>query len=375
VLSLWAGTDSENSAREALLSVRAIPLSLVLIVAALLFGCGLYIGTPAGPGGTLPNPVKTIAGSSVARGSADGVGTAASFSNPQGIVAVGTDLYITDTGNNAIRKLDTLTYTVTTFAAGFHSPHGIASDGTNLYVADTDDCTIRQVDLATGTVTVFAGASGSPGSANGAGGAARFFSPYGIVASGADLYVTDTLNHTLRRIVIAGAVVSTWAGVAGSFGSTNGIGALARFNSPCGITTDGTNLYVSDYLNHTIRQAVIATANVVTPAGQVGVSGSADGTGAAAAFNGPAGLATDGTNLYVADSYNCAIRKVTLGGAVVSTLAGMPGTPGSADGGLYTWDGVYPIPPALMSYPSGVALISGVLYVADSGNNLIRAIQ
>ena len=154
------------------LNTRAFFLGLVLLGLSFLGGCGLYVGVPAAPGGVLPNPVKTIAGSAIARGSSDGVGASASFSNPQGIVAVGAALYIIDTGNNSIRRLDTLTNAVTTFAVGFHSPHGITSDGTNLYVADTDDCTIRQVPLLHGAPVVFAGTSGVPGT---------FFSPYGVV--------------------------------------------------------------------------------------------------------------------------------------------------------------------------------------------------
>jgi hypothetical protein len=370
--------DDEIQVREAaVLKTRVFSLYALLLGSLLLLGgCGLYLGVPAGPGGALPNPVKTIAGSPAARGIADGVGTAASFSSPQGIVAVGTMLYVADTANNAIRRVDTVTNSVTTFATGFTGgPHGIACDGTNLYVADTDDHTVKQVALATGIVTVLAGTSGALGSANGVGAAARFFFPYDVVVVGGDLYVTDTFNHTIRRIVIASATVSTFAGGAGAPGSTDGIGAAARFKFPGGIASDGTNLYVSDYSNQTIRQVTIPGANATTLAGRLGITGSADGTGIAASFNCPAGLATDGTNLYIADSYNCTTRQLVLATTAVTTIAGLPGTPGSVDGGKYAWNGVYPIPPALMSYPGGVALISGVLYVADSGNNTIRAIQ
>ncbi|MGA2481204.1 MAG: hypothetical protein ABSG63_20875, partial [Spirochaetia bacterium] len=233
----------------------------------------------------------------------------------------------------------------------------------------------KQVVLSTAVVSVLAGLSGSPGSADGAGGASRFFSPYGIALDGANLYVTDTYNHTIRQIAIAGAVVSTFAGTAGVFGSIDNIGAAARFKFPYGIASNGTSLYVTDYGNQTIRQVIVATAGVTTVAGQLGSPGSADGTGVAASFNCPAGLATDGTNLYIADAYNCTARQMVLSSTAVTTIAGQPGTPGSVDGGLYNSTGVYPIPPALMSYPGGVATISSVLYVADSGNNAIRAVQ
>jgi sugar lactone lactonase YvrE len=353
---------------------RGLPVFLI-VSALLLAGCGMYIGVPAGPGGALPNPVKTIAGSPGVRGSADGLGPAASFSNPQGVIAVGATLYISDTDNNAIRRLDTGTNAVTTLAAGFNSPHGIASDGTNLYVANTYDHTIKQVVIATGAVSLLAGASGTQGSANGVGALASFNFPYGVAQSGGKLYVTDSYNHTIRAIDIATATVSTFAGLAGTSGSADGVGAAARFSFPCGITTDGTNLYVTDVGSSTVRQVVIATATVSTPAGQVGVTGSTDGVGNAATFNAPVGLATDGSNVFIADTYNNTMRQVVLSGATVTTLAGQPGLPGSIDGGKYSSSGVYPIPPALLNHPAGIAVIGGAQYVVDTGNNVIRAIH
>ena len=103
-------------------------------------------------------------------------------------------------------------------------------------------------------------------------------------------------------------VVTTLAGT-GSSGSSNGTGTSASFNNPGGITTDGTNLYVADYNNHLIRKIVISTGAVTTVAG-TGSSGSANGTGTSASFNDPYGVTTDGTNLYVTDSGNHLIRKI-----------------------------------------------------------------
>ena len=105
-------------------------------------------------------------------------------------------------------------------------------------------------------------------------------------------------------------VVTTLAGT-GSSGSANGTGTSASFNGPAGITTDGTNLYVAEYSNHLIRQIVISTGVVTTVAG-TGSSGSANGTGTSASFNGPTGITTDGTNLYLTDSFNQLIRKIVL---------------------------------------------------------------
>ena len=105
-------------------------------------------------------------------------------------------------------------------------------------------------------------------------------------------------------------VVTTLAGT-GSSGSANGTGTSASFNTPYGITTDGTNLYVADYGNHLIRKIVISTGVVTTVAG-TGSSGSANGTGTSASFNLPYGITIDGTNLYVADTFNYLIRKIVL---------------------------------------------------------------
>lgn len=141
----------------------------------------------------------------------------------------------------------------------------------------------RQCALSSsGIVTTVAGLATNSGSTDGTGTAARFNAPYGITSDGTNLYVADSVNRTIRQVVIATGVVTTLAGLAGSAGSTDGTGSAARFQSPQGITTDGTNLYVSD-LNHTIRQIVIATGVVTTLAGSAGSTGSTDGTGTAGA--------------------------------------------------------------------------------------------
>jgi hypothetical protein len=163
-----------------------------------------------------------------------------------------------------------------------------------------------------GTLAVFAGVPSGVGSADGTGVAARFNYPFGVAVDGAgNIYVADNESCTIRKITSAG-VVTTLAGTAGLYGSADGTGAAAKFYGPKGIAVDGTgNLYVADTGNNTIRK--ITPAGVVTTvAGSAGSTGSADGTGAAARFNGPEGIALDGAgNLYVADMLNNAIRKIT----------------------------------------------------------------
>jgi sugar lactone lactonase YvrE len=128
-----------------------------------------------------------------------------------------------------------------------------------------------------------------------------------------NIYVTDTNSQTIRKVVLQSGVVSTLAGTAGMSGSVDGTGAAARFNQPEGVAADGAgNLYVADSNNDTIRKIVMESGVVTTLAGAAGMPGSADGTGAAARFQYPFGVALDGTgNLYGADCDNNTIRNVT----------------------------------------------------------------
>jgi sugar lactone lactonase YvrE len=378
--------------------------------------------------------VTTLAGSPGSPGSADGTGAVARLSIPYGITTDGTNLYVADTGNHTIRQIVIATGAVTTLAgtagvsgssdgtgaaAGFNLPYGVATDGISVFVADTVNHTIRKITIATGAVTTLAGTAGSAGTGDGTGADARFRRPYGIARNGADLYVTDSFNHTIRKVAIATGAVTTPAGTAGaigfadgtgadakfvypygiaadganvyladensairrmgiatgtvttlagplgSIGSADGAGSVARYYFPCGITTDGTNLFVADYSNHTIRKVTIATGAVTTLAGTAGVSGSADGMGAAARFFFPYGITTDGTNLFVADTSNRTIRKVAIATGAVTTLAGTAGVPGSADGTG---------PAASFSSPRGVTTDGTNLYVVDRNNHTIRKI-
>ena len=256
--------------------------------------------------------------------------------------------------------------------ARFNYPHGVAADDAgNVYVADTFNHTIRKVTPG-GTVTTLAGLTGVSGSTDGPGSAARFNNPRGVaVDSAGSVYVADSGNHTIRKVTSAG-LVSTLAGLALSSGNTDGTGSAARFYSLEGVAVDGVgNVYVGDTFNHTIR--MVTSAGVVTTlAGLAGSNGNTDGTGNAARFDFPYGVAVDSaSNVYVADSGNNTIRKVTPGqvmapGWVVTTLAGLAGTPGSSDGtgSAARFDHLY-----------GVAVDNaGSVYVTDADNNTIRKV-
>lgn len=177
--------------------------------------------------------------------------------------------------------------------------------------------TIRKIVIATADVTTLAGTENEKGNIDGVGAVARFDEPNGITTDGIHLFVADTNNHTIRKIVIATGAVTTLAGVAEESGSVDGLGTAAKFYAPKGITTDGTNLYVADSANRTIRKIVIATGVVTTLAGMAGEFGAVDGKGGAARFRFPRDITTDGINLYVVDEN--AIRKIVIATGVVST--------------------------------------------------------
>lgn len=186
---------------------------------------------------------------------------------------------------------------------------GTTMDGANIYLTDPTTNTIQKVVIATGAVTTIAGTAGLFGTTDATGAAARFNNPAGITTDGTNLYVADTGNNLIRKVVIADGTVTTVAG--GFLGLTyDGTGAGARFTAPQGITTDGTNVYVADTGAHAIRKIVIASGVVTTIAGSYGIAGNTDGTGSAATFNAPRSITTDGTSLYVADYSNGVIRKI-----------------------------------------------------------------
>jgi sugar lactone lactonase YvrE len=326
---------------------------------------------------SLMGTVTTLAGKVTY---ADGTGAAARFNFPRGVTTDGANIYVVDSFKAIIRKIVITTGAVTTLAgtpdrlgsadgigaaASFNWPSGITTDGTNLYVVDYGNNTIRKIIIATGAVSTLAGTPGIIGSADGIGAAASFKYPFGITTDGENLYVADTSNSTIRKIVIANGAVSTLAGTPGARGSTDGIGTEARFRYPRGITTNGTDLYIADSDNYTIRKLRISTGYVSTLAGTPRSHGSEDGIGASARFGHPEGITTDGTNLYVADTINNTIRKIATDSGNVSTLAGNPGTIGSADGSGAT---------ATFCNPEGIATDGSNLYVADTGNRIIRRI-
>ena len=330
----------------------------------------------------------TIAGLAGQTGSKDGAGGGRALpllNRPIGLVINSSgNLYVTDAGNNVIRVV-TPTGTVTSFvgtvgASGgtdgsksdstvnlsFNSPQGPALDSSgNLYVADYKGSTIRKITSA-GVVSTLAGTAGASGNTDGTGSVARFLEPSAVaVDATGNVFVADSGNNVIRKITSAG-VVTTFAGTAGAPGSIDGTGSAARFNYPRGVAFDRSgNLLVADSTNNTIRK--ITTDGVVTTlAGSAGSIGSTDGAAGSARFSFPNSLAVDASgNIYVADENNGTIRVIATNGSV-TTLAGQAGSNGRVDGTGSQ---------ARFDHPAGVALDSdGNVYVADYGNQLIRRV-
>jgi len=331
--------------------------------------------------GASSSSVSTLAGSASMPGYVNAAGPQARFRSPVGIaVGQGDVVYVADAGNHAIRRAEP-DGTVTTLAgngepgfvdgqgesAAFNNPQGVAVDANgNVYVADTGNHAIRRID-ALGNVTTLAG-DGAPGYINGLLATARFDGPRGVaVNSIGRVYVADTGNSTLRAIELNGQVVTVAGdGTVGANDSPN-----ARFNGITGVAIESRQVYVylADGNNHRIRR-ISGSGEVITLAGVD--RGFKDGLATESRFADPVGIAADGAgHLVIAEMTNSLIREVDPELALssqpnaVSTLAGT-GQHGATDG---TGD------IAQFAAPQGVGVTSyGALIVADTGNHTLRRI-
>lgn len=295
---------------------------------------------------------------------------------PEQLLSSGTSTYLNldggiwyHNGSQWLRKNANL-------GSSIKTPYAVTSDLNNDYDSamawvSSSDGVIYRITTSNGNRISMCGLVGLYGSTDGATSTARFSnSVKGLSFSANILYVCDTGNHTIRKITSPAltATVSTFAGTAGASGSTDATGTSARFNGPTGICTDGTNLYVCDTGNHTVRKIVISSGVVTTLAGTAGASGSTDATGSSARFNGPTGIAISPLNTnyaYVCDTGNHTIRRIDLTTGVVTTNVGTAGASGTTDGIGSA---------ARMNGPSGLAAFQGleVFLLADTQNDIIR---
>ncbi len=242
-------------------------------------------------------------------------------------------------------------------------PAGLDTDGAAVYAANSRNNTIARIDLS-GAISIVAGQLFKEGSSDGTGPNALFNSPDGLTIASGALWVSDTSNSDLRKIVLSTKVVTTPVGAANTSGTEDGHGASAHFNLPTQLCTDGKGtIYITDTGNSMIRKLSLADLGVTTIGGQApDGEGKDDGPAGKSKFNRARGIATDGKFVYVSDTANNLIRKIDLSGNVTSTIAGS-GAEGKDDGKGAA---------ASFDHPEALAIDGATLYVADADNHAIR---
>ena len=334
--------------------------------------------------------IATVAGGDAMGYSGDGgPASDAGLNFPDGIASDASgDLFITDDGNNVVREINATTGVITTIAgngtygysgdtgqataAELASPDGVVwSSSGDLFIADSGNDVVREVNLTTGIITTIAG--------NGTGGysgdgdqatAAELNAPGGLALdSSGDLFIADSGNNVVREVNLNTGIITTVAGNGTADYSGDGDQATAaELNSPEGVALDNSgDLFIADSSNNAIREVNLKTGIITTIAGDGTADYSGDnGQATAAELNFPNGVAVNTSgDLFVADGDNNVIREVDLKTGIITTVAGNSTAGYSGDGGLAT--------AAELNGPGAIALdSSGDLFVADSGNNVIR---
>ena len=325
--------------------------------------------------------ITTVAGGRASLGD-NGPATSAQLSGPTGVaVDSAGNLYIADFGDSRIRKVSSavITTVVGNATPGFAGDNGLAASAQlsnpygltidragNLYIADSSNNVIRKV--SNGGISTVAG-NGSPGFSgdNGPAISAQLASPASVaVDSAGNLYIADTLNNLVREV--SNGIITTVAGNrTPGFSGDTGPATSAQLNGPTGVAVDSAgNLYIADSSNNRIRQVSSGVINTLAGNGNPGFGGD-NGPAISAQLYAPSSIAADPAgNLFIADTFNASVRKVSNG--VITTVAGS-GLPGfSGDNGLAV--------SVLLNNPYGVTVDSaGNIYIADTGNQLIRKVS
>jgi uncharacterized protein (TIGR03437 family) len=349
--------------------------------------------------------IKTIAGSgatgTVGNSNFSGDGgpaTSALLDQPASVFVDGSgNLFIADTNNSRIREVSP-SGVITTVAgtgccgdsgdgqlatlASLNQPQGVAVDASgNIYIADTVNNVIRKVAAGTGIITTIAGRLGQVGDYGDGGpaSAALLWSPAGVgVDVAGDVFIADTVNNVIRKISASTGNISTVAGgtpviACGTDEGFNGDGGpatSAELNRPQGVFVDASgNLYIADTENNRIRK-VSTSGTITTVAGNgTGVFSGDGGAATSAGVASPNSVAVDASgNIFIAGTLNSRIREVAAGTGIITTVAGDGVAGFFGDGGLPTNAG--------LNHPGGVAVdASGDIFIADTGNNRIREVS
>jgi serine/threonine-protein kinase len=363
---------------------RMIGTAVTTLAATMVVATAVLVGHgPAEPG-----VIMTIVGTGEEGFSGDG-GPAgrARLTKPDDPALDGAgNIYIADAGNNRIRRVDASGTITTVAGAGRYSfsgdggpaiqahlatPTSVALDPTgNLFIADTDNNRIRRLD-ASGIITTVAGTSAAGFSGDGGPATqARLAKPTGVVLDPAgNLFIADTNNNSIRRIDLFGTITTIAGTGTAGFSGDGGPAVSAQLAAPGGLAvdTDG-RIYITDNGNNRVRR--VSASGVITTIAGTGVAGfSGDGGPATEAqFADPGSVTVDGEgHIYIADSGNNRIRRIDVFGTI-TTIAGTGAAGFSGDGG--------PATEALLAKPNGLVLdTAGNLVVADNANNRVRRIR
>jgi uncharacterized protein (TIGR03437 family) len=331
-----------------------------------------------------------------------GPATSALLDQPGSVFVDGSgNLFIADTQNSRIREVAAGTGIITTVAgtgccgdtgdgqlattALLNQPQGVAVDGSgNIYIADTVNNVVRKVAAGTGIITTIAGRVGQVGDYGDGGpaSAALLWSPAGVgVDAAGNVYIADTVNNVIRKISVSNGTIGNISTVAGGtpviacgtdegFNGDGGKATSAELNRPQGVFVDASgNIYIADTENNRIRK--VSTSGTITTVAGNG-TGVYSGDGVAATSTGvasPNGVWVDASgNIFIANTLNSRIREVAAGSGIITTVAG-DGAPG------FFGDGMPPTNAGL-NHPGGVAVdASGDIFIADTGNDRIREVS
>ncbi|MEK7432285.1 MAG: NHL repeat-containing protein [Cyanobacteriota bacterium] len=392
VVDAYAGT---NATGLKLSNTSGISSSTVSVNASQVLTFSSSATNPKSLNITLPiqtGLINTIGGNGTAAFSDNAIATNGNVNLPTGIaIDSSRNLYIADTANHRIRKID-IDGSITTIAgtgtgtfsgdgglatsATINNPNGLAVDKLgNIYIADTSNNRIRKIDASSGNITTIAG-TGTPSFSGDSGLAtsATINNPNALTLDSlGNIYIADTINNRIRKIDVSSGNITTIAGIGtGAFSGDSGQAGSAEINNPKGLALDASdNIYIADTSNSRIRRIDFSTGIITTVAGTGSASFSGDGgLATSATINNPNSLSIDKTgNIYIADTTNHRIRRIDFSSGNITTVVG------SSTGGSFGASDFLQGTSSILNLPSGVAVDSSSnIYLADTSNNRIRKI-